>query len=119
MYTLATTFLRFSILGGQACVGVAYRLDHTKLILCFTDPAGSLFVKIETKNVKMQLICTRNPASLSGLRAFVASSKNYRTASDERARRPRNEAKHSPRGKIGGWRAVLFFLPAYRVMFLT
>ena len=34
------------------------------------------------------LICTRNPASFStsGLRAFVASSKNYRTASDERAR---------------------------------
>ena len=34
----------------------------------------------------MQLICTRNLASFSGFRAFVASSKNYRTASDERAK---------------------------------
>ena len=38
------------------------------------------------KNVKMQLICTRNPASFPGLRTFIASSKNYRTASDERTK---------------------------------
>ena len=34
---------------------------HTKLILCFTDPAGSFFFF----NVKMQLICTRNPVLTS------------------------------------------------------
>ena len=27
-------------------------LGHTKLILCFTDPAGSFFLKIETKKRK-------------------------------------------------------------------
>ena len=50
---------------------------------------------------KMQSICTCNPASFSGLCTFVASSKATNTW------RPGNEAKHSPHGKIGGWRAVL------------
>ena len=63
--------------------GVYTQLGHTKLILCFTDPAGSFFF---FKNVKMQLICMCNPALFSGLRAFVASSENYRTASDKRAK---------------------------------
>ena len=46
--------------------GVYTQLGHTKLILCFTDPAGSFFFFFENwkKNVKMQLICTCNPAIL-------------------------------------------------------
>ena len=79
-------------------------------MLCFTGPAGSFFLKIEKKNVKMLLICTRNPVLTSlvpGLRAFVASSTNYFVLLAMNARRPGNEAKYSPRGKNGGWRAVL------------
>ena len=55
----------------------------------------------------MQLICTRNPASFSGLCAFVASRVKIIVLLATNARRPGNEAKHSPRGKIGGWQAVL------------
>ena len=79
-------------------------------MLCFTDPAGSFFLKIEKKNVKM-LICTRNPVLTSlvpGLRAFVASSTNYFVLQATNARRPGNEAKYSPHGKNGGWRAVWY-----------
>ena len=74
--------------------------------------SGRVFLlKIEKKNVKMLLICTRNPVLTSlvpGLRAFVASSTNYFVLQATSARRPGNEAKYSPRGKNGGWRAVLY-----------
>ena len=71
----------------------------------------------------------RPSRSLLALRIIVLLATN--------ARRPGNEAKYSPRGKNGGWRAVcvaewylikfmrslvifiFIFLPAYRVMFLT
>ena len=41
-------------------------LGHTKLILCFMDPAGSLFLKIEKKKEKKkQLICSHDPVLIT------------------------------------------------------
>ena len=85
----------------------------------------------------MQLICTLNPTSFSGLRAFVASSKNYLTASDEHREGlgTRLSTHHVARLEDGEQFCdaerylikfmrslvifIFIFLPAYGVMFLT